>query len=77
MGNVQVGCVVCPSRLSQRTHIHAFLTSRNLMNFTVLFFDALALLWQALSVAIRLLRWLISQYFEARKTRGVFFPNNR
>jgi hypothetical protein len=42
------------------------------MNISALLLDALALIWQAIAVAIRLLRWLISQYFEAQKAKGVF-----
>ncbi len=46
------------------------------MNFSGLLFDVLALLWQALAIAVRLLRWLISQYFEAKKAKGTFLTEH-
>ncbi|KAF7773461.1 hypothetical protein Agabi119p4_5628 [Agaricus bisporus var. burnettii] len=44
------------------------------MNFSALFLDILALIWQAIAVAIRILRWLISRYFEAQKAKAVAPP---
>jgi hypothetical protein len=55
-------------------HLYALPVSQTFMNFSVVLFYILEILWRTLAIALRLLRWAVSPSFEVKKVQGAVLP---